>query len=98
MSLLKKITSLFTSTSPRDRSGYWITVRCDRCTEVIRCRIDLYNEPSLDYRDDKPVYFLRKVLMGERRCFQQVEVLLTFDENHNLIDRQVTGGTFVEEG
>jgi uncharacterized Zn finger protein len=97
MSFFKKISNIFTSASPRDHSGYWITVRCNRCGEVIRGRIDLYNEPSVDYRDGKPFYFCRKVLIGEQRCFQQVEVTLTFDENHNLIDRQVTGGTFVEE-
>ena len=97
MSVFKKIGSLFSSSSPRDRSGYWITVKCNRCGEVIRARIDLYNEPSLEYRDHQQVYFCRKVLIGEQRCFQPVEITLTFDERHNLIDRQITGGTFVEQ-
>jgi hypothetical protein len=35
--------------------------------------------------------------MGEGRCFQRVEVQLTFDQNRNLIDRQISGGDFITE-
>jgi hypothetical protein len=31
-------------------------------------------------------------------CFQRIEVELTFDENRKLVDRQIQGGVFVDEG
>jgi hypothetical protein len=34
--------------------------------------------------------------MGSGRCFQQIEVELTFDANRRLLDKQVQGGTFIE--
>ncbi|MBN1311537.1 MAG: hypothetical protein JXB30_08970 [Anaerolineae bacterium] len=42
-------------------------------------------------------YYCRKVLMGSRRCFQRIEVKVRFDSNRRLIDRQISGGTFVDE-
>jgi hypothetical protein len=41
---------------------------------------------------------LRKVLIGSGRCFQPIEVKLTFDANRNIISREITGGDFIAEG
>jgi hypothetical protein len=41
-------------------------------------------------------YFCRKVLMGEKRCFQQIEVELTFDRNRKLTERKIKGGKFAD--
>ena len=95
MDLFKKISGMFRISRAKDRSGYWLKVKCNRCGEEIQARIDLYNEPSIEYRDEKQVYFCRKVLIGEERCFQQIEITLTFDDQHSLIDRQISGGVFV---
>jgi hypothetical protein len=35
--------------------------------------------------------------MGDQLCFQKIEVELTFDQNRNVIDRQIKGGKFVEQ-
>jgi hypothetical protein len=35
-------------------------------------------------------------LVGSNRCFQRVEVTLYFDERRNLVDRQISGGEFIE--
>jgi hypothetical protein len=35
--------------------------------------------------------------MGEGLCFQRVEVNLTFDVNRKLINREISGGKFVDE-
>jgi hypothetical protein len=53
---------------------------------------------SIEYGQDEKVsgYFCRKVLIGKQRCFQQIEVTLTFDAHHKLIERKVEGGKFVE--
>jgi hypothetical protein len=34
--------------------------------------------------------------MGDTGCYQRVEVELTFDPQRRLLDRQVSGGEFVE--
>lgn len=91
MNFLKK---LFSPSGPASRY-YQFQVKCKHCDEVLDGKVDLYNEPSLDYEGEKPIYFCRKVLMGSGHCYQQVEVTFKFDENRKLIERQVSGGEFV---
>jgi hypothetical protein len=54
------------------------------------------NDLSLEYEDDRSVYFVRKGLVGNNRCFQQIEVEMKFTSTRELIEQQVQGGTFVE--
>lgn len=99
MGFFKKLSGLFSAAPPSDSSGYWIAVKCQRCGEVIRTRVNLNNDLSIDYdQGGQPVYYCHKMLMGESgRCFQRVEVDLTFDASRKLINRQVSGGEFEEE-
>mgnify|MGYP005834292607 CR=1 FL=1 len=83
-----------------DESAYWVYVRCNRCGEIIRSRIDLTNDLSVDYNDEGlgiAKYFCRKILIGSRRCFQPIEVELTFNPQRELIQREISGGVFVSE-
>jgi hypothetical protein len=98
MSLLKRLSDLFT-TQPKtqDISGYWISVKCNRCGEVIKTRINLYNDLSADYRNNDTTYFCRKLVIGNGHCYQQIEINMTFDSRRHLIDRQVQGGQFEDE-
>jgi hypothetical protein len=98
MGFLKKLSSFFAAParSSNDNS-YWITVQCNRCGEQIRARVDLLNDLSPEYGESgEMTYLCRKVLMGEKLCFQQIEVTLTFDANRKVLDRQITGGKFVD--
>jgi hypothetical protein len=99
MGFLKKLSSLL-SPAPQTNSGreYWIHVRCKRCGEEIRSRVDLWNELSWTDSDsgDRSAYTARKVLMGSGKCFQQIEINLAFDSSRRVIGRQVTGGEFVD--
>jgi hypothetical protein len=72
-------------------------VRCQRCGEVLKARIDLRNELSIEYDGDgRPAgYSCRKVLIGSGRCFQAIEVILRFDAQRRLVSREVSGGEFV---
>lgn len=97
MDLFKKLTNLFSSSGKTDPDAYWIVTRCNRCGEVIRTRVSLSNDLSVEYEGDETSYFCRKVLMGEGRCFQRVEVELTFDANRRLVNREISGGQFVDE-
>ncbi len=95
MNLLKKI---FSGAPAQSASRFYsFGVECSRCGEAIEGRIDLANDLSADYEDNRIVYHVRKVLMGSRLCFQQIEVEFTFDASHNVIDRQITSGRFVEK-
>ncbi len=97
MSFLKKISSMFSSPTRSDERAYWIYARCNRCKEVLRARVDLYNDLSLDYDAPQAAYICRKVLMGTSRCFQQIEVSLKFDQNRKLTDSQVSGGQLISQ-
>ena len=96
MGLFEKISQMLTS--PESDYSYRLAVKCNRCGEIIHSRVDLRNDLSIDYNDNgKTTYNCRKILIGDSYCFQRVEVILKFDKNRNLIDRQIMGGTFVDE-
>lgn len=90
MGFLDSFKSIF-SGGQRDE-GYWIYVRCSRCHEVIKTRIDLQNSLS---QSDEGGYVIHKTLVGSRLCFERIEVTLTFDHNRRLLDRDVAHGEFI---
>ena len=97
--LLKKLNSLFARTVQSDRNHY-LYVQCKRCGEKIRVRVDMSSELSPDYADsgDFPNgYYCRKVVVGEKRCFQPIEINLKFDGKRRLLEKQIDGGTFLTE-
>src|SRR5258708_5859203 len=99
MSFFQRLTSLFTRPAAGStRSIYTITVQCNRCGEIISAPVDLRNDLSLDDDEDATSkdYICRKGLMGRQRCFQQIEVTLHFNSERQLIDKEATGGKFVE--
>jgi hypothetical protein len=101
MSFFKQLGKFFSGPPRTDDPSFWFTVQCKRCGEKIRGRVDMRNDLSQQYGEDggKTTYFTHKVVMGSGSlCFQQIEVELTFDENRKLVDRQIQGGEFVEEG
>jgi hypothetical protein len=83
-------------TAKPEKRFYVFQVKCNRCGEVIEGRVDLDNDLSLDYEGDHPVYFVRKGLIGNNRCFQQIEVEMKFTADRELIEQQVTGGQFID--
>ena len=95
MGLLKPLrNALFT---PRPKNRFYIYyVRCKRCGEVLEGRVDLFNDLSQDYERDAPIYYCRKVLMGSGPCYQQVEASFQFDQARAMLERQVSGGEFVD--
>ena len=84
------------SSSPKSEKRYYsFTVKCKRCGELIEGRVDMDNDLSIEYEEGGDIYHARKVLMGENRCFQRVEVEFKFTSKRDLIERQVAGGEFV---
>jgi len=94
MSFLK---NLFGGTSAKPEKRYYtLSVKCNRCGEVIEGRVDLDNDLSLEYEGDSTFYIVRKGLIGNNRCFQQIEVEMKFASDRTLIEQQAQGGKFVE--
>lgn len=96
MGFLEKLKQLF-SAPPGGEAAYWLYVQCDRCGEKIRSRVDLYNDLSAIYEAGGTSYFCRKVLMGQQRCYQKIEVEMWFDYRRQLTERKISGGQFIPE-
>ncbi len=98
MSFADRLRKLFSPPSPGagDRA-YWVHVRCRRCGEVIPVRIDLLNDLSPDY--DSGQYVVHKTVVGDgkNRCFQRIELALTFDGTKRLLSQEATGGEVITE-
>ena len=92
MNFLKK---LFGSSSQPQRNDFTFTVKCKRCGEEIQGRVDLANDLSADYEGDNEFYYSRKVLIGENRCFQRIEVQSKFSANKTLLEQEIIGGEFI---
>lgn len=92
MGFLDSIQALFRGAGQADTAAYWVYVRCGRCGEVIKTRIDLRNDLS---RLEEGGFVVHKTLVGSQRCFERIEVTLTFDENHKVSDREIARGEFI---
>ncbi len=79
-----------------DTSGYWIYVRCRRCGEPLKSRVNMMNDPSL--ADDGETWIVRKGVIGSGRnlCFQTIEVTLRFDaRKQKVIESEAVGGELI---
>ena len=93
---LKKLLGGGGGAGASDAGMYPIYVQCRRCGEPLKGRIDLRNEPSQD--EDGEGWVVRKGLMGDgsNRCFQTVEVILTFDPGKKeATSSEVIGGRLI---
>ena len=82
------------ASSQPEKKNYTFQVKCNRCGETIEGRVDLNNDLSLN--DEGDGYFARKGLMGSNLCFQQIEAELNFDSSRQVIEKNISGGEFVE--
>jgi len=97
MSLFKKISDYFISPRDVDDAGYWVYVRCNKCHEPLKVRVNLHHDLSVEYDGPKgQSYFSRKTIVGRTGCFQRVEIELTFNHKRKLINREISGGTYIE--
>ena len=99
MSFLQKLFGGSSSSPKPEKHFYTFRVKCKRCGELIEGRIDLDNDLSVEYDENGgEMYRVRKVLMGENRCFQQVEATFEFTPKRILIEQQIVGGEFIQNG
>ncbi len=88
--------------SPPPRAGriLYLYLQCSKCGEKLRARVDLWSELSPEYNgksDDAASYFCRKVLVGEKQCYNPIELRLKFDKNHRITEQNIMGGKFIEQ-
>jgi len=91
MNLFQK---LFGGSAKPSQRYYIFSVKCNRCGEVIEGRVDLNNDLSVEYEKGGDVFFARKILIGEKRCFQRIEVELKFNADRKLLEQHIRGGEF----
>jgi hypothetical protein len=99
MNFLRQLGRLFGGGGGGSANRYLtVYVMSRRCREPINGQVDLFNEVSAVEEGDH-AFYTRKVLhtSGERRCFDQVEVSLYFDQNKKLVRHEVTGGSWLTE-
>lgn len=93
MGFLDPLKSLFSAAaSGQEQDTHWIYVRCRRCGEPIRTRLDLRN--NLTPRDEGG-YIARKTLVGNQLCFERIEVTLVFDDQRRLVEQEAVGGDLI---
>jgi hypothetical protein len=101
MNILKKLGKIISSPpSPRTDRSQYLYVQCNKCGEKLRARVDIWNELTQEYdgnSDSAVSYFCRKVLVGEKLCYQPIELRLKFDKNHKLVEQNIIGGKYIDE-
>jgi hypothetical protein len=97
MSFLRKIASALSPKGSDEGDVLWVYVRCGKCGETIKTRLDLRHDLTPNYSAEGRVagYVSRKVLIGSQRCFEPIEVKLTFDPQRRLGSREIAGGQFI---
>jgi hypothetical protein len=81
-----------------DQSAFYYYIRCNKCGEVIRVRIDRRwdLEQEFDEKGGDAVtgYAARKEVMGNR-CFQMLRLTVQFDRGYREVEKELHGGAFV---
>lgn len=83
------------------RRAFTLTVRCDKCGELIEVRIDQDHEFQAEYDDEategaRPTqYLLRKEIVGAD-CQNLIRFTIRFDADLHPVERSIEGGELVE--
>jgi hypothetical protein len=80
-----------------DQFGMLYYVKCKKCGEVLRLRLDRRWDLQQEFEASGDVvsgYVATKEVMGTQ-CFNMMHVEITFDSGHREKNREVRGGEFV---
>jgi len=83
-----------------DRHGYYVYVRCKRCKEKIKVRVNLANDLAEQLSEDNSDrivgYTAEKGIVGNNfMCGQTMRLYLTFDTARRPTDQRVEGGAII---
>jgi hypothetical protein len=82
------------SAGNRDGNAMYFYVKLHRCEDIIRVRVDMNNELSLN--DDSSGYWARKMVSGSNYKCSHAELNVYFDVNRNLQNTEIQGGQLVK--
>ena len=98
MSFLSKLFGRGKSAGPQnDEWGMLYYVRCRKCGEVLRIRLDRRWDLQQEFEGSGDVvsgYTATKEVMGTQ-CFNMMHVEITFDTGYREKSKEVRGGEFV---
>ncbi|MCI0347440.1 MAG: hypothetical protein L0221_18685 [Chloroflexi bacterium] len=96
MGFLDALKSLLGGGAATDRGALYLYVRCSRCGDVVRVRINMANELQQDFGEADGVagYSLRKGVV-DSKCFRPIQVAVKFDGRRRETSREIEGGEFV---
>lgn len=80
-----------------DRNAMLLYVRCSRCGDIVRVRVNLANEPAQDFDEGGDAvagYTLRKTIV-DSKCFRPIPLTIRFDGRRRETGREIDGGEFV---
>jgi len=91
---LKNVGSSLAGSAPGSAAPFVLRVQCNRCGEILEVRMNIYNDVSAEFDEygNPSGYSCRKILQGSGRCFQPIEVRLTFDARRRLLNTEILGG------
>jgi hypothetical protein len=93
MGFLDQLKSMFTPPAGgSDLMATWLYVKCNKCGSPLAVRVDLRNEPSVDYESGG--YVLNKEMM-DSKCFALMHAQILFDGRHTITSKTVENGTFI---
>ena len=92
MGFIDSLKSFFTA--PSDPNIMWLYVRCKRCGTPVAVRVDLRNEPSIDYESN--TYLLRKGVL-DSKCFTLMNAELRLDANRRIVEQTIDKGEFISK-
>ena len=92
MGLLDRVKSLLAAPPGGDPNILWLYVRCTRCGTPLAVRVDLRNEPSIDYETGG--YVLNKEMM-DGKCFTVMTARVRFDARRTVVEQTIDKGTFM---
>jgi len=96
MSFWQRIKAAFGTQSSADK-GIYFYVRCERCGDRVRVRLNPQAELQQEFGDSGDSiggYSVRKVVV-DQRCFRPIEVRLHFDAARRERSREIEGGSFL---
>jgi hypothetical protein len=96
MNFLRQLANIFTPRpSPASGDvGLYYYIRCNRCGEVIKVRVNPMNDLSIS--DEPGKRFTHKTIVGQR-CYNRIEADFTYDNNRKLVNSEISGGTMVTQ-
>jgi len=94
LKILKKITKILTSSSPK--KAFYAMVKCSDCGEEVKIRINRSSDFQIAYNSNNPEhrYTIKKELLG-KNCFNLMELILALTKNVKVLFADTKGCEFI---